>query len=84
MIVFLSNTHDPKDPQADMCVVRSFDETHEQAVKHHREWLKGKIIALPRKTKWYTVKQLQEMGHVGVYMKVTIWEWFYRLWKGWL
>lgn len=84
MIVFLSNTHDPKDPNASMYVARSSHETQEQAVRNHNEWLKGKIISHPRATRYYTVQQLKEMKLVGVYMQVSFWEWLYRLWKGWL
>ena len=84
MKVFLSNTHDPKDPHADMYVARSFHETYEEAARHHREWLKGKIIGKPRASKYYTVKQMEEMQLVGVYMNVGLREWLSRLFKGWL
>jgi hypothetical protein len=65
---FLSNTHDPKDPLADMYVERSFHETQAEAVAHWREWLKGKVIGDPQASDFYTVSELKEMGLVGVYL----------------
>ncbi len=64
---WLSNIHDPKDPQAQMYVARSFHETPEEAWAHHQEWLKGKVIGEPQATEAYTVEQLKAMGMVGVY-----------------
>ena len=64
---FLSNTHDPKDENAPMYVVRSFHETQEQAWANHLEWLKDKVIGDPQATEAYTVEQLKEMCMVGVY-----------------
>ncbi len=65
---FLGNTHDPQDEEnAKMYVVRRFGETHDEAWKHHIEWLKGKVIGDPQATEAYTVRQLKDMGMVGVY-----------------
>ncbi len=50
-------------------IMTSLNETPEDAVKHHREWLAGKIIGDPKATAKYTVEQLKAMGMVGVYLK---------------
>jgi hypothetical protein len=66
---WISNTFDPSKPDADRYVTRSFEETQAEAVRHYREWLADKIIGEPQPTPAYTVKQLKEMGMVGVYAK---------------
>ena len=65
---FLSNTHDPKDPNASMCVFRHPHETQEEAWQRHQDWLKGNVIGKPQAASdAYTGEQLEEMGMVGVY-----------------
>jgi len=65
---FLSNTHDPKDKEADYYILRSADETQAQAIAAHHRWLDGKVIGRPQATKFYSVEQLEARGVVGVYL----------------
>ena len=76
MKVWLSNTYDPADPER-LC--SDYEEEY-----WHLCWLEDKIIGLPRASKAYTVKQMQEMKLVGVYANVSFGEWLKRLFKGWL
>lgn len=65
---FLSNIHDPKDPNARMYLPCDFHEAPEQAWQRHLEWLKGKVIAEPKATEKYSVSELKQMNMVGVYL----------------
>lgn len=84
MKVFLSNTGDPKDPNASMYVARGTDETAAEAWQHHLQWLNGKIIGEPRGSSKYTSAELKARGLVGVYADVGILEYIKRFLRGWL
>ena len=64
---FLCNTYDPKDIRNKRYLTTPPHETPEDALRHHLEWLKDKVIGEPQATETYTVEQLKEMGLVGVY-----------------
>jgi hypothetical protein len=64
---FLSNTYDPKQPDASYTCPRMSDQTQQQAWESHARWLADKIIGDPQATEWYTVDQLKSMHMVGVY-----------------
>ena len=64
---FLSNTFNPKHPNARQYLARSIGEDEEQAWQHYQDWLRGKIIDDPQASKKYTVEELKAMGYVGVY-----------------
>lgn len=64
---FLTNTHNQKDVNAAMYVSSFFRETPEQYLQHQKEYLSDKVISTPHATKHYSVKQLEDMGMVGVY-----------------
>jgi hypothetical protein len=66
---WLSNTHDPADPDADTFVHKLDCESQEQAVSGWRAWLAQGEIGPPKATHTYTVEELQEKGLVGVYAK---------------
>ena len=69
---FLSNTYDPRKPDARMYVTLSFHEYGdldggERAWRHHMEWINANEIGRPQATSKYTCEQLEEMGMVGLY-----------------
>ena len=64
---FLMNIYNPELPDVYRTVLRSFEETQEEAWQHHLNWLQGKIIGDPVATEFYTVEQLKAMNLVGVY-----------------
>lgn len=64
---FCGNIYDPSDPNADMYVIRGFDETQEDAVRRYKEWLQEKILSRPQATEKYSVEELESMRIVGVY-----------------
>ena len=65
---FLTNIYDPNKEDAFWTVLRSWDETQEQAWSHHLYWLKDKILGRPQESDFYTTEQLESMGMVGVYV----------------
>ena len=69
---WLSNLHDPRLPDHAPMVHRMVDETPEEAARHEKEWLEGKIIWQPKATESYTVEQLEAMHMVGIYLPETI------------
>lgn len=68
MLRWLSNTHDPKDPNAKEYVATFIGQSREQAWEMHQRWLAGKLIGKPQATAFYSVEELEEMGIVGVYV----------------
>ena len=40
-----------------------------EELKNHKKWLKDKVIGEPKATNFYTVKQLKDMGMIGIYVK---------------
>jgi hypothetical protein len=70
---FLTNIHDPEDPNAKMYLALSFEDMgnpqgRERAWQEHLDWLKDKVIGEPQGTDAYTSDQLKELGMVGVYL----------------
>jgi len=64
---FLSNTYDPRLPDAKNQVSCKIGETHDLAWKRKLEWLAGKVISDPQPTSCHTVAELKAMGMVGIY-----------------
>jgi len=64
---WLTNTYDPKKPEAIQYVVRSPGETQEQAWQRLQHFLTDKTIGEPKASEAFTVEQLKEMNMVGVY-----------------
>jgi hypothetical protein len=65
---YCGNTYDPRDPLFVRSMLISFEETTDEAVKRHSDWLSDKVIGDPQPTQEYSVAQLQAMNMVGVYM----------------
>lgn len=68
MLRFLTNTHDPKDPNAMMYVSTNPGQSQLAAWREHQLWLVGKVIGDPQATAIYTVEELKQRGMVGVYV----------------
>jgi len=64
---WVTNTQDPRLPNALIYVTPAWEETHEQAQANYREFLRGKTIGRPQATQALTVEQLEAMGMVGLY-----------------
>ena len=74
---FLTNTYNPKLPDAKMSLSVSFEDLLipngvENALQRHLEYLSDKIIVRPEATSFYTVEELKKMGMVGVYKNPTL------------
>ena len=65
---WITNTYDPKAPDAQFSCARMGDETQAEAWQNYQLWLSNKIIGEPKATKEYTAEQLKAMGMVGVYI----------------
>ena len=48
-------------------IVNEFDQTKAQALAKYHKWLEGKIIGEPMAAGRFTVKDMKDMGMVGVY-----------------
>lgn len=64
---WLTNTYDPKKPEAKMYLVIPIEETRDQAWKNHLKYLEGKHIGNPKATEKHTVSELLDANLVGVY-----------------
>ena len=64
---FVTNTFDPKRPDAMQHVPRLRGETVDEAWASLMAYLDGKTIGKPRATEVYTVAELEAMHVVGVY-----------------
>ncbi len=67
-----TNLENPGLPDHWVTPIRSWGETPQKAKDHETEWLKGKIIGPPQATETYTVKQLEAMDIVGIYVPETV------------
>ena len=76
----LTNTFDPRDPRAKAALIRSFNDTREQAWTHHLAWLKDKFIGPPKATEHYSQAELEAMSLVGVYAGESGEEWGLGFW----
>mgnify|MGYP001573658568 CR=1 FL=1 len=70
---YCGNTYDPREPDYQRHIVRSFHEwsgdVEDHSVKHHNQWIRSKLIGDPGATDTYTTEQLSGMKMVGVYME---------------
>jgi hypothetical protein len=71
---FLSNIHDPQDPNAKIYLTLNYWEAREPggreaAWQRHLEWVNAHVIGEPQASSFYTSEQLKEMGMVGVYAR---------------
>lgn len=72
---FLGNVHDPNAPNAQMYFTYSFHawdcgpDAMRWEWEQHLRYLNENNIGPPKATEKYTVRQLEEMGLVGVYAK---------------
>lgn len=64
---FLTNIYDPNLPDAKSSIATRLHQTRMQAWQEQEQWLDGKVIGKPQSTSRYTVKELEEIGMVGVY-----------------
>ena len=67
---WISNTYDPNMPNWERTVLSGFNETQDDAVRHHKKWLEDKVIGEPMPSDKYTVEQMKSEGLVGVYVVV--------------
>lgn len=68
------NSHDPRHLDSSQYVVRdmTYNETHEQAVRRHDEWIRQLLIGEPQGVEGgYSYDQLKECQFVGLYSIVT-------------
>jgi len=77
---FLSNTHDPSDPQASWYVAIRIHESPAEAWQHHLYWLNGKVIGDPKPTKFYSVQELKNQKLVGVYEMMSLKQFLAHVW----
>ena len=71
MLKWLSNEINPKSPYLKNSVPRFSGQTQEDAMASYNEWLKDKIIGLPKQVnESVTVGQLIASGMVGIYKEV--------------
>ena len=72
---FLSNTYDPNRPDAERHFAYSTHavingpEAMRLEWEQHLKWINKNVIGRPKATDYYTVKELEEMGMVGIYKK---------------
>lgn len=70
---FLSNTYDPRLPDArkyhqqDYHDWQNGPEAIEQSWQRHLEWINQNVIGPPQASEKYTVAELEKMGLVGIY-----------------
>jgi len=73
---FLSNTYDPREPDAKRCHIYSHHAVHngQTAIdfewEQHMKWINANVIDRPKATKKYTTEQLEKNGLVGIYAPV--------------
>lgn len=65
--VFCGNHGDPRSPDHDRYIMRSFHESPEMSVFHEYSWLDGKLLGKPQANDTYTQAQLEEMGLVSIW-----------------
>jgi len=65
---WISNTYDPKAPNADSHVIQMFDQTQCEVIAAYHLWLADKIIGEPKATEVCSVAVLRAMNMVGVYV----------------
>lgn len=69
---FLSNIHDPKDPNARMYFTLSVEASlgirrADFEWQNHLDWIAKNSIGKPKATDAYSVEDLEKMGMVGIY-----------------
>lgn len=73
----LSNIHDHRLPNAESEMIHDYNdwmdgpEAMHRAWLSHLDWINSNVIGPPKETPYFTRKQLEDMGMIGIYKKLS-------------